>query len=115
MTRSVLMMDLKDDPDAIKTYVEHHEHVWPEVVRSLRNAGIEDMEIYLLGRRLVMIVETPDGDVKRCFAAHKASHPRVIEWEALMKSLQQPPPGAPPGEWWAEMRQVFVLPRAVRT
>ena len=58
------------------------------------------MDIYLLGRRLVMILETEDPDFRRCFAAHVASSPRVAEWEALMRSLQTPPPGAPPGEWW---------------
>jgi L-rhamnose mutarotase len=108
-TRSVLAVDLKDDEQAIQTYVSHHRRVWPEVVRSLRQAGIRDMEIYLLGRRLVMVVDHEGTDVRRCFAKHVASHPRVIEWEALMKSLQQPAPGAAPGDWWAEMRPVFRL------
>ncbi len=50
----------------------------------------------MLGRRLVMIVETDGRDIRRSFAAHRASHPRVVEWETLMKSLQEPPPGAAP-------------------
>ena len=41
--------------------------------------------------------------------AHATSHPRVMEWEALMRSLQQPPPGAPPGDWWTVMEPVFSL------
>jgi L-rhamnose mutarotase len=36
-----------------------------------------------------------------------ASHPRVAEWERLMMSLQQPAPGAGPGEWWTAMERVF--------
>ncbi len=107
-TRSVLAVDLKDDPKAIETYVSYHRRVWPEVLQSLRRAGILDMEIFLLGRRLVMVVDT-DGDVRRCFAKHMASHPRVIEWEVLMKSLQEQVPGAAPADWWAEMRPVFRL------
>jgi len=110
MSRHVLAVDLKDDPAAIETYKEHHRRVWPEVLRSLRRAGIADMEIYMLGRRLVMVVETSEGlDFQRCFAAHVASHPRVAEWERLMKSLQEPPPGSAPGEWWAQMQPVFRL------
>ena len=70
------------------------------------------MDIYLLGRRLVMILETDGPDFRRCFAAHVASSPRVAEWEALMRSLQEPPPGAPPGEWWATMEPVFSLERS---
>jgi len=60
----------------------------------------------------VMILETADSDFRRCFAAHVASSPRVAEWEALMRSLQVPPPGAPPGEWWTKMEPVFSLERA---
>jgi L-rhamnose mutarotase len=108
MTRHVLSVDLKDDPDVIARYVEHHRRVWPEVLRSLRAAGIADMEILLLGRRLVMIVET-DGDVRSAFASHVASHPRVAQWEALMKSMQEPPPGGGNGEWWAPMTPIFRL------
>ena len=108
MTRHVLAIDLKDDPKVVEAYVEHHRRVWPEVLRSLQAAGLRGMEIFLLGRRLVMILET-DGDYRAQFEAHAASHPRVAEWEALMKSMQQPSPDAAPGEWWAEMRPVFRL------
>jgi L-rhamnose mutarotase len=108
--RSVLAVDLKDDPAGIATYVEYHQRVFPEVLASLRQAGIRELDIYLLGRRLVMIVETDGSDVGECFARHRGSAaPRVIEWEALMKSLQEPPPGSAPDEWWAEMRPVFRL------
>jgi len=109
MTRTVLTVDLRDDPAAIEAYKAHHDRVWPEVVRSLRRAGIREMEICLLGRRLVMVVDTDGRDFRRCFAAHVSSSPRVAEWEALMKSLQQPPPGGQPGEWWALMEPIFKL------
>ncbi len=110
MTRHVLTVDLKDDPAVIEAYKTHHRRVWPEVLRSLRNAGLADLQIYMLGRRLVMLVDMQDGrDVHRAFAAHAASDPRVAEWEALMKSMQQQAPGSPAGEWWAAMQPVFHL------
>jgi L-rhamnose mutarotase len=109
MTRYVLTVDLKDDPAVVAAYREHHRRVWPEVLESLRRTGLREMEIYLLGRRLVMVVETDGRDVRRCFAAHVASSPRVAEWEALMRSLQQPPPGGVAGDWWAMMEPVFRL------
>jgi len=106
----VLTADLVDDPAAVAAYRQHHRHVWPEVVESLRRAGVERLDIHLLGRRLVMIVELRDGlDIARTFAAHVASSPRVAEWERLMKSLQQPAPGAAPGEWWTAMEPLFTL------
>jgi len=68
MSRHVLAIDLKDDPEIIRAYVEHHRAVWPEVLDSLRKAGIAEMDIHMLGRRLVMIVET-DKDIASAFAA----------------------------------------------
>ena len=112
ITRSVLAVDLRDDPAAIERYTAHHRQVWPEVLASLRRAGIVNMDIYVLGRRLVMVVDTTGQDYHRCFTAHASSHPRVVEWEALMRSLQQPPPGAAPGEWWTQMQPVFSLAAA---
>jgi L-rhamnose mutarotase len=107
MNQYVLTVDLKDDPATIATYKEYHQRVWPEVLASLRNAGIREMEIFMLERRLVMIVETDGRDLRQSFALHHASHPRVIEWERLMKSLQVPPPGAVAGEWWTTMTPIF--------
>src|SRR5215211_6858581 len=83
-TRAVLMIDLKNDPAVIEAYRRHHRQVWPEVVASLQRAGILRMDIYILDRRLVMIVETDGQDFQHCFTAHAASHPRVAEWEGLM-------------------------------
>jgi L-rhamnose mutarotase len=110
MSRHVLTVDLRDDPEAIAAYREYHQRVWPEVLESLRRAGVSTMAIHMHGRRLVMIVELHDGlDVKRVFAAHIASHPRVQEWERLMRSLQDRPPDASPEEWWAVMEPIFQL------
>jgi L-rhamnose mutarotase len=107
MNRYVLTVDLKDDPEAIASYKAHHQRVWPEVLASLRSAGIRAMEIFLLERRLVMVVETDGRDVRDCFAIHHDSHPRVVEWEKLMQSLQAPPAGAAPGAGWTAMTRVF--------
>ena len=110
MSRYVLTVNLRDDPAAIAEYREQHRRVWPEVVESLREAGVHRMDIHLLGRRLVMIVEVDDGlDVCRVFEAHRQATGRVEEWERLMKALQEPVSGAPPGDWWAVMEPVFHL------
>ncbi len=107
MTRQVLALDLRDD-SVIETYRDHHRRVWPEVLDSLRASGVITMEIYLLGRRLVMIADLQDGaDLRSAFETRIASHPRVAEWERLMMSLQQPAPGARAGEWWTAMEPVF--------
>lgn len=108
VTRHVLTVDLRDDPAAIRTYVEHHQQVWPEVLDSLRHAGIRAMDIYLLARRLVMVVEIAEGlTLQEAFTIHRSVGGRVDDWERLMLSLQEPPPGAEPGQAWTPMTSVF--------
>ena len=109
MTRHVLTVDLRDDQAAIDAYVAHHRAVWPEVMASLRRAGIREMTIAILDRRLVMVVDIDGTDIARAFAQHMAAGPRVAEWEALMRTLLQPPPGSKPGEWWTVMQPVYHL------
>src|SRR5207302_1058665 len=109
MTRYVLTVNLKNDPAAIEAYRDYHRRVWPEVLQSLRDVGVEAMDIYLLGRRAVMIVEMTDGlDYRRAFAAHASSNPRVAEWERLMKSLQEP---SPDGEAAESTARRFAVPQ----
>jgi L-rhamnose mutarotase len=109
MTRYVLTVNLKDDA-SIEIYRRYHQRVWPEVLHSLREVGVERMDIHILGRQLVMFVELNDGlDWRHVFAAHMASSPRVAEWERLMTSLQEPSPDARSDEWWAVMEPIFHL------
>ena len=108
--RYVLTVNLKDDPGVVELYKRHHREVWPEVQASLARVGVEEMDIYLLGRRLVMVVEMRDDiDYRAEFRAHASSSERVSEWERLMQSLQEPSVEARAGEWWAAMEPVFHL------
>lgn len=109
MKRFVQALDLREAPGVVDAYVEHHARVWPEVEASLRRIGIERMDIYLLGRRLVMVMDTVDTfDPDAAFVTHLAD-PKCREWEELMKTFQQRVPGARDREWWAEMIQVYQL------
>jgi L-rhamnose mutarotase len=110
MKRYGRTINLKDDPAIIARYIEHHRAVWPEVERGLRGIGIERMLIWLLGRRLFMLMETVDGfDADRDWPRYMASDPRVVEWQSLMESMQEPVDEARPGEWWSDMDLVFAL------
>ena len=109
--RYCLALDLKDDPKLISEYRQHHAQgqAWPEITKSIRDSGIEDLEIYLLGTRMFMIMEV---DERFSFEAKFKSdrlNPKVQEWEALMWKFQQPLPQAAPGEKWMLMEKVFKL------
>jgi hypothetical protein len=67
-----------------------------EVLASLRRVGVVSMDIYLLGRRLVMVVDTEGRDYRHCFAEHATSNPRVIEWKrSCARSSSRPPAPRP--------------------
>jgi L-rhamnose mutarotase len=112
MTRRVLILDLKDDPALIAAYEAHHgPGAVPEaIVRSIHASGIEEMEIYRCGNRLVMMMETAAGFDPQAKAAADASDPAVIAWEELMDRYQQRLPWAPSSVKWLEAERIFVLP-----
>ena len=112
MPRVCLMLDLKNDPDLIAEYCRYHESVWPEVTQSLREAGILEMEIYLGGNRLFMVLDTVEGFSFEEKLKADAKNPKVCEWETLMAKFQQPLPHSKPGEKWQAMDVVFKLSEA---
>jgi len=107
--RYCLTLDLKDDPSLIAEYKRYHEKIWPEISRSIRDSGIEDMEIYLLGTRMFMIMEVNESFSFAAKAKADALNPAVQEWEKLMWSFQQALPQAEPGEKWLVMERIFKL------
>lgn len=107
--RYCLTLDVKDDPQLIAEYKRYHQKIWPEITKSIRDAGIEDMEIYLRGTRMFMIMDVSDQFSFERKAHADRGNPKVQEWEALMWKFQQPLPGARPGEKWQLMERIFEL------
>jgi L-rhamnose mutarotase len=107
--RYCLTLDLKDDPRLIAEYKRYHEKIWPEITLSIKDAGIEDMEIYLLGTRIFMIMEVNEKFSFEAKAKADRENAKVREWEDLMWKFQQPLPEAKPGEKWLFMEKIFKL------
>mgnify|MGYP002403618602 CR=1 FL=1 len=107
--RYCLALDLKDDPQLIAAYERHHQHVWPEIIDSIRASGIEVLEIYRTGNRMFMIIEAgPDFSWEKK-AAMDAANPVVQQWETLMWKFQQALPWAKEGEKWVLMEKIFEM------
>ena len=109
MQRYCLALDLLDDEQLIKEYEVYHQAVWPEIKKSILDAGIDSMEIYRVGNRLFMIME-----VKETFSFEQkgiadAANEKVQEWEQLMWKYQQALPIAKPNEKWILMKKIFSL------
>jgi L-rhamnose mutarotase len=109
MQRHCFALDLKDDPALIAEYEMHHRQVWPVIIKSIRDAGIEALDIYRTANRLFMIMEVNDHFSFEEKAAADASNPKVQEWEELMWKFQQALPGARKGEKWIRMEKIFEL------
>jgi len=107
--RYCLTLDLKDDPQLSAEYRRYHQKIWPEITKSIRGAGIEDMEIYLLGTRMFMVMEVNDKFSFAAKAKADGANPKVREWEELMWKFQKPLPEAKPGEKWMVMERIFKL------
>jgi L-rhamnose mutarotase len=107
--RYCLTLNLKNEPELIRQYEEHHKKVWPEIIDSIRSSGIEQMEIYRLGTRLFMIMEVNEAfSFERKNEMDKNDN-KVQEWEELMWRYQQPLEEAVKGEKWMLLNKIFDL------
>ncbi|RDS83761.1 L-rhamnose mutarotase [Dyella monticola] len=116
MQRLYYALDLKDDAQAIAEYERWHRPgvVWPEIVASIRASGIEDMEIFRTGNRLVMVVQVGDrydASVKR---ESDTPDEKTQAWEHLMDRYQQRLPWAEAGQKWVPMTRIFSLADALK-
>jgi L-rhamnose mutarotase len=109
MKRYCLTLNLQDDQQKIQEYEEYHNNVWPEIIASIREAGIINLEIYRWQTRLFMIVETIDAFTFEKKKILDSTNAKVQEWEHLMWNYQQALPGALPGEKWLLMDKIFQL------
>ena len=109
MQRHCFALDLKNDAQLISAYKKYHQKIWPEVTSSIKEYGIEKLEIYLVENRLFMIMEVNDS-----FSFEKKSemdkmNPKVQEWEELMWKYQKALPTAKPDEKWLLMDKIYQL------
>lgn len=111
MKRLCYALDLRNEPALIAEYEYWHkaENGWPEIRKSIINAGITDMQIYRTGNRLFMIMDTSDDYNPTIKAVADLADTKVQEWEHLMWKFQQPLPWAAEGEKWVLMDKIFQL------
>jgi L-rhamnose mutarotase len=111
MKKYCLALDLVNDPILIAEYEAYHENGWAEITASIKDSGIMDMEIYRIGNRLFMIMETKDDFSFEKKSLMDANNPKVQEWENLMWKYQQALPTAKDGEKWLMMDKIYGLPK----
>lgn len=109
MQKYCLTLDLKEDPNLIEEYIRLHQHVWPEISKSIKDAGIINLEIYNVGNRLMMLIEANSDFSFEKKAKLDYQNLKVQEWETLMWKFQKPLPDSKPGEKWILMDKIYEL------
>ena len=108
--RFCLALDLKNEPELIAKYLNHHapENCWPEISAGIKKSGIEIMDIYQTDNRLFMICEMPvEVDFEEAWQK-MGTYERQAEWGALMSKFQQALPGHKLE--WVKMQKVYQNP-----
>jgi L-rhamnose mutarotase len=107
MKRYALALDLKNDPALIAEYERYHEKIPDAIDKSIKDAGVTQLEIYRIGTRLFMILEANDAFSFEKKAEMDAENPDVQAWETLMWRFQKPLKQAKKGEKWIFMKKIF--------
>jgi L-rhamnose mutarotase len=102
-------LTLKDDPRSIEEYKRIHQEIWPEIPQGMKEVGILDMEIYIFGTRLFMIMDTvPDFDHETAMSK-LGRQPRQAEWEAYVSQFQETSEAASADDKWQLMERIFKM------
>jgi L-rhamnose mutarotase len=104
-------MELRNDAKLIEEYKRVHAKgaAWPEITQGMKDVGILDMEIYLYGTKLFMIMDTvADFDHDKAMS-ELAKKPRQSEWEAHVARFQETSEDATADQKWQLMEQIFKM------
>jgi L-rhamnose mutarotase len=100
-------------PEKLQEYIRLHAAVWPEVLKTIKQCHIQNYSIYLRqladGRHYLFSYFEYTGSDFAADMARMAADPATQRWWALCKPCQEPLADRAPGEWWAEMNEVFHL------
>ena len=98
-------------PEKLAEYKKLHAAVWPEVLRMIHACHIRNYSIYLRqledGRHYLFSYFEYTGDDFKADMAKMAADPTTQKWWSFCEPCQQPLADRAPGEWWAEMEEVF--------
>lgn len=104
-------LSLENNAQLIKQYKKVHAPgaVWPEITEGMRQVGILDMEIYILGNQLFMIMDTiPEFDHDKAMS-ELSQKPRQSEWETYVSRFQKTSSDASADEKWQLMERIYKL------
>lgn len=109
MKRFCYTLDLKDNSKLKQEYIKHHSNVWPEIINSLKESGIIKAEIYNIGDRLFLLIDTNDEFTEENKRKLDLKNSIVQKWEALMSNYQKKIEFSKSENKWVRMNKIFEL------
>jgi L-rhamnose mutarotase len=110
-------LQLEDDPMLIREYKKLHAkgNAWPEITQGMKDVGIIDMEIYLDGTTLFMIMDTvEDFDHEKAMTT-LGTLPRQAEWEATVSRYQKTTASSSAKEKWRLLERIYKLDKVLES
>jgi L-rhamnose mutarotase len=104
-------LQLENDRSLIEEYKKLHAmgNAWPEITQGMKDVGIIDMEIYLDGTTLFMIMDTERNFDHDKAMKKLASLPRQSEWEATVSKYQKASVSSSANEKWKLIERIYKL------
>lgn len=99
---------IKVRPEKLDEYTRLHAAVWPEILKMIKECNIENYSIFHRDGFLFSYLEYTGKDFAADMAK-MAADPMTQKWWAVCKPCQQPVDSIQPGQWWADMQEVFHL------
>ena len=101
-------------PEKEKLYRELHAEVWPEVVAAIKQANIQNYNIFVatLGGKkyLFSYFEYTGTNAQKDFATIASDPTTRDRWWPLTDACQQRLPETPDGEQWLPIERVMFIP-----
>jgi len=104
-------IELNNDPNLIEEYIKLHAMgaAWPEITNGMKEVGILDMEIYISGTTLFMIMDTKADFNHERAMAKLAALTRQSEWEALVSKYQKTSSDSSAGQKWKLLERIYKM------
>ena len=104
-------LQLENDVEFIEEYKKVHAmgNAWPVITQGMKDVGIIDMEIYLDGTTLFMIMDTEQNFDHDKAMKRLASLPRQSEWEATVSKYQKASVSSSANEKWKLIERIYKL------
>lgn len=94
--------------EAIADYRALHAAVWPAVLAQISACNIRNYSIFLKEpENLLFAYFEYHGEDFDADMARMAADPETRRWWAVCMPMQRPLDSRAPGEWWANMPEVF--------